>query len=395
VVLAAIPVLWFLEQFVRHYAGQGHDFLPLWNAGRNLLQHHPLYFQGRPAGGPDWPDIYYLFLYPPSMLLLVWPLSLLGFSSAKLLFFLADAAAILVAAGLCLELFGIRWRSRTGILVLAGLFLALPVTNTLHNEQVNGLVVLAQAAMLVAAARRRWVLAAVLLGVSLMIKPILLPLVLIFLLARQWRAALLALAIPAGLSLAILPFTADGGQFFTQALPLLVRGNAAYFQKWNVSLAGEAAVVGVPQTMALLLRGLFVAAGAVAIWLRWKRKGDETLRLVEVSGLIILITLLGFSFAWQEHIIFLLPLALSAWHPDSLLRHPLAWLGIYLAVGQELYFMERAGGLVFQIAMARITLGLLLVFVVMAAPLIRQRRAEPSMDVRVETGSAAPRFGVP
>jgi hypothetical protein len=147
--------------------------------------------------------------------------------------------------------------------------------------------------------------------------------------------------------------------------------------------------------MALLLRGLFVAAGAVAIWLRWKSKGDETLRLVEVSGLIILVTLLGFSFAWQEHIIFLLPLALSAWHPDSLLRHPLAWLGIYLAVGQELYFMERAGGLVFQLAMARITLGLLLVFVVMAAPLVRQRRAEPSMDVRVETGSAAPRFGVP
>jgi arabinofuranan 3-O-arabinosyltransferase len=385
--LVAIPPLLFLEQFIRHYAGQGWDFVPVWNAARNFLHHQPLYFQGRPGDAPAWADVYYLFVYPPSLLVLIWPLGLLSFVTSNLVFTVADAAAILLAAGLCLRLFSIRMRSRTGLAVAGLLFLALPVTDTLHSGNVNGLVLAAEAAMFLAAAQRQWLLAGVFLGLSLLVKPILLPLIVVFLLARNWRPALLALGIPVLLSLAVLPFTADGGQFFSRAVPFLINGNAAEFQRFSISVAGQATIVGLPSIVTILFRAVLVGAGSLLVWIRWNRRGDDRLRLVEVGGLIVLVTILSFSFAWQYHVLFLLPWVLSAWQPASLFRHPLAWVAVYLAAGPDIYLMERSGGVLFHLGVGRITLGLVLLFAVAGASLMQQRK--PTLAIQADVISVA------
>jgi len=346
------------------------DLLPVWTAVRALLDHHSPY-EVR------------LFVYPPSLLLLAIPLGLMSFAKARLAFFLLDVAAILLAGALCLRLFNLDWRSRAGGVMLLVLAMYLPVRDTLTVDNVNGLILAGEAGMLLAASRRRWALAGILLGCTLAVKPVLLPLVLLPLLYRQWRAIACAVALPVALSLIALPFIVDGGRFLSRTVPFLLNGNAAEYRMYNVSLSGSVAMLGLPVVVALALRLTALASIGLLLWRRWTTRSDEPLRLVELASLLLLAAFLAFSFSWGYYAIYLLPLLVpllyrvNRWPPPAYIW--IAWLGLYAVGGPDVWLWARHGAHGLTLAMLRITFGLLLFVAAIGLHLYgRERTGETS-----------------
>lgn len=343
------------------------DLLPVWTAVRALLDHHPPY-EVR------------LFVYPPSLLLLAIPLGLIPFAKARLLFLLLDAAAILLAGALCLRIFNLDWRSRAGGVMLLVLAIYLPVRDTLTVDNVNGLILAGEAGMLLAASRRRWALAGILLGCTLAVKPVLLPLLLLPLLYRQWKAIAWAIALPVVLSLLALPFIVDSGQFLSRTVPFLLNGNAAEYRMYNVSLSGSVAMLGLPVVIALALRLVVLAIVGVLLWRCWRTRSDESLRLVELASLLLLAAFLAFSFSWGYYAIYLLPLLvpllyqMNRWPPPAYVW--IGWLGLYLVGGPDVWLWARYGAHGLMFAMLRITLGLLLFIAALGLDVRRRRRAD-------------------
>ena len=357
-VLLVIGVALLAARVVLAMRYGGGDFQPVWAACRAFLQHKT-------------PYTVTLFVYPPSSLLLFAPFGLLGFPVAKITIVLFDAAAIVLAAGVCLRIFGIGWRSAAGAITLVGLGLLAPVTQTLYAANVNGLVLAGEAAALLAAARQRWMLAGAFLGVTLAIKPILLPVVLLLAFQAKWRALVLSLAIPAVLSGVALLLSVDGGLFFTRTIPFLIGGEGQSGE--NISLAGAAAAMSLPAWIAALSRVLALAGAAVIGWRRWRASDREPLRLVEIASLIVLTTVLVASFGWPYYGIYLLPLLISLVDPASAMRSWIAAIGIYAVGGPDLGLWLRGGHLGFVLLHLRFTLGFVLLVLAIGA---RARRPE-------------------
>jgi len=355
-VLLAIGVALLAARVLLAFRYGGGDFLPVWAASRAFLHHQT-------------PYAVTLFVYPPSSLLLFAPFGLLGFTAAKVGIIVLDAAAIVLAAALCLRIFGVRWRSSAGAITVVGLGLFAPVTETLYAANVNGLVLAGEAAALLAAARQRWMLAGAFLGVTLAIKPILLPLALLLVFQAQWRALVVSLAIPAVLSGAALLGSVDGGLFFTRTIPFLIGGEGQSGE--NISLAGAVAAMALPAWVATVSRALALVGAAVVVWRRWFTSDREPLRLVEIASALVLATVLVGSFGWPYYGIYLMPLLISLVDPASAMRSWIGAIGIYAIGGPDLGLWLRGGHLGFVLLHLRFTLGFLLLILAIG---VRTRR---------------------
>jgi arabinofuranan 3-O-arabinosyltransferase len=305
------------------------------------------------------------FPYPPSALLLFVPFTLVPYSAAKVGFLIINAAAVVVGAALSMTLVRLDWRSFAGAIVLFGLSLARPVTDTLEAGNVNGLLLCVEAAMLLAAARGRWGLAGLLMGIGLAIKPVLLPLLLLFVVTRQWRTLAIGMVVPIVLSI---PFLINGRSaitYLTHTTPLLLTAQANYFTDPNVALT---ALSGRLHTPVILVGSLRLIVVGVAVWLlrvRWRTDRDETLRLVECTGIILVATFLSSSFSWSYYAIYLLPLLLSVVHGQSVIRNAVSWGGIYLLFTDNIWASKHQGHLEALFSL-QVTAGYLLLLVGMA-----------------------------
>jgi arabinofuranan 3-O-arabinosyltransferase len=330
----------------------GGDFLPVWTAVRALFNHQTPYSVS-------------LFVYPPSSLLLFAPVGLVGFDAAKIAIVVVDAAAIVVAAAVSLRIFGLGWQSAAAAITLIGLGLFAPVTQTLYAANVNGLVVAGEAAALLAAVKQRWLLAGALLGLTFAIKPVLLPLVVLLALERQWRALLISLAIPTILSGLALLISVDGGLFFTRTVPFLIGGEGQSGE--NISLAGAVAAIGLPLWTSALLRVLVLLAAVAIAWWRWPAIAGTPCGLVEMASLIVITTVLAASFGWPYYGIYLIPLLVSLVDPASAMRSWLGAFGIYGIGGPDLGLWLRGGHPGFVLLHLRFTLGFLLLLAAIGA----------------------------
>jgi arabinofuranan 3-O-arabinosyltransferase len=294
---------------------QGYDTAPLTTAVHALFDGGHIY-TGKGAGD---------FLYPPSALLLLLPLGALGIVWAGRLFFLVDLVTILAATGLLLHLFGLRWRGLAGAIAVFGLGLALPVTFTLDAGNVNGPVLLGLAGFLLAAARQRWILAGVCLGLTLALKPILVPVLLVVVLYRRWETLVTAVAIPVVLSAPLLLAVPSTRAFFHTTVPLLLHGQNAQIQEASVALRSAAARLAVPDGVT---RAAEIAVLLITLGLLWRRRHGSTLeprRLVELTTIALVGGFLLSTFAFSHYGIFLLPFAISLADRSSPHRH---WLTV-------------------------------------------------------------------
>jgi arabinofuranan 3-O-arabinosyltransferase len=351
---------------------QGYDTAPLTTAVHALFNGGHIY-TGKGAGD---------FLYPPSALLLLLPLGAFGIAWAGRLFFLVDLATILAATGLLLHLFGLRWRGLAGAIAVFGLGLALPVNFTLDAGNVNGPILLGLAGFLLAAARKRWIVAGVCLGLTLALKPILVPVLLVVVLYRRWETLATAVAIPVVLSAPLLLAVASTRAFFHTTIPLLVHGQNAQIQDASVALRSAAARLAIPNTVSRSAEIAVLLITFALLWYRWRGSTLEPRRLVELTTIALVGGFLLSTFAFSHYGIFLLPFAISLTERSSPHRHWLTGGALFAIAARQGWGLRRLPHRVDEVLGQRFTLALLALLLAFWLGVRREAAASPATPVR-------------
>jgi arabinofuranan 3-O-arabinosyltransferase len=312
------------------FHADAHDMHPWWYAAGAWLHDSPLYTQ---IGG---------LVYPPSALLVLTPFGMLSFDKAKLVFLIVNVAAILLGTALSLASFRVPRYIGAGVIALLGLASAHPVLQTIDLGNINGVIFASEVAMLLAALRGRWLLAGTFLGLGLAIKPVLPALLLLFLFERRYLGLAAAIAIPAILCLPPLVLNHSTAEFFTYTIPFLLSGNDPDIASFNVALAAAVPNLNVPSSVVSVLRITILFAGIILLWLRWRQQDeDPALRLIEITGLLLIISFLCSSFTWRSYGIYLIPLIVSTVRHGALMRNPIAWAGIYCVFTLDVWTSQR------------------------------------------------------
>lgn len=282
------------------------------------------------------------FKYPPSHLLLLFPLSATGFAplahAAAVVVTLAMVATVAIAASLVDR----RWWGLTAALGTVLLLHSQPASDEAWLENVSVLVAVAFAAALLLASRERWEWAAVAIGLSLSIKPIVVPALLLFVLVRRWRALALAVALPTALNLVgflVIP----GRSMALGAMLHVFHETSPSYASENSAIVTVGEVLHVPHAAILALR---FAAGGVALataWLAWRWSMSAGSRVVLTSGALMLGLYLAGTLTEDHFMLTLVPLAVAMTAHRSPLRWPTAWIGFLLMFSRVTFPASSAG----------------------------------------------------
>jgi arabinofuranan 3-O-arabinosyltransferase len=299
------------------------DFKPVYRAVLNFRHGWDIYNEHF-----DYVDPHYL--YPPGGTLLMAPFGLLPETVSRYSFILANTIAIVIAAYLLLRLFDYAVTSVAAPALLLAMFCTESVTNTLVFTNINGFVLLLEVLFF------RWLLdgkpshqwwAGIAVGLTLVVKPVLGPLLLLPLLNRQWRALVAAIAVPLAFNLAALPLVPDPMDFFTRTLPYIL-GTRDYF---NSSILGNGTYFGLPTWLILSLRILFTLLAIGSLWLlyRYYRTRDPRFWMLTSSGMLLVTSFLVMSLGQGYYSMVLFPFLMTVVLPNSVIRSWVAWLGVY------------------------------------------------------------------
>lgn len=299
------------------------DFKPVYRAVLNFRRGWDIYNEHF-----DYVDPHYL--YPPGGTLLMAPFGYLPFAPSRYLFILINTIAILIAWYLLLRLFKFTLSSVAAPALLLAMFCTETVTNTLVFTNINGCVLLAEMLflrwMLDGRASRQW-WAGLAIGLTLTLKPVLGPLLLLPLLNRQWRTLVPAFAVPVIINLAAWPLVSDPMDFVTRTVPYIM-GTRDYF---NSSIEGNGVYFGLPTWLIVFLRILFTLIAIGAMWLlyRYYRTRDPLFWFTTSTGVLLLWSFLVLSLAQGYYSMMLFPFLMTVVLPNSVIRNWPAWLGIY------------------------------------------------------------------
>lgn len=311
---AAAVLLAVSVQEVVRTAGSGMDNRVVVHAARVFLK-----------GGAPYADK--RFLYLPGSVLLAVPEARLGDAVLRVLAPLVVAAAILLGWWISLRVFGVPARSRLAVGVAGGMAYFEPFRSELYLANWTALCVVALPLALALAARGRWTAAAAVAGAAMAVKPMLVPLALLFAFARRWRALGVLLAVPPAASvLAGLALT-DPALLFSKTFPFLLKGQDAFARPYDASLTTVLPRLGVAQPGAALLAASLAAAGVWAAWCRWCGGGDERLRLVDTASMLMLATFVVARPAFLHYVLVVLPVLLASLPMRaSVARSPWFWI---------------------------------------------------------------------
>jgi len=301
-----------------HGAGFGFDTQHVWQAGHAILH-----------GGSSWNQ----FVYPPGCLLLTFPLAALPFKGTEVIIYALQLLGIAYTFWAMTRLTKVSLGSAR----VAWLAVLLTLTGQLgiaaHYENFTLLLVPLAAAFFLAIGRDRPMAAAVILGLSLTIKPLLIPLLLVLLLARRFRETAVAVLIPVGLSaIAVVIIAALNANLsgFVHEVGHTFSGNSSI--PWNMTLSAMGKHLHVPVGLSILARVLVVAVSLFAnfrIWQRPRRDAGE--QAVWLTAPLFVIIILCFSFAWAYYALLLVPLGFISLKQDRVAD----WIiraGVFLAL---------------------------------------------------------------
>lgn len=180
--------------------------------------------------------------------------------------------------------------------------------------------------------RRSWVAAGLVVGLAIACKPMLVPVGLLFVLARQWRGLAAAVLVPVALSLVGALLMPSPTLFFTKTLPFLFQGQDAYALPWDASPIAALPRLGLPEPVAVVLAGAGALAGLWAVVVRWRRadEGDGgELRLAETACMVMLAAFLVSRPSFDHYLLVVLPLLLaSGVREGSMPRSPWFWVAL-------------------------------------------------------------------
>ncbi|MGV9792394.1 glycosyltransferase family 87 protein [Gordonia sp. NPDC003422] len=308
------------------------DFKPVYAAAYNFLNNLPVYGENYDTVSPH-------YLYPPSGTLLMAPVAVLDYERARWLFIAVSAIALVGCAYLLTRMFGYSASTWVFPTVLFVFFSTETVANTLIFTNFNAFVLLGMLGFMLLMIRRHDLWAGVPLGLTLAVKPVLAPLLLLALLNRQWKVLITAIAIPAALTVVAWPLSTDAKAFVTETAPYLFESRDYY----NSSISGNGAYFGVAPWLILLLRVAFVAMAVFSLWFlyRYYRKNNELLWLTTSSGVLLVTTFLVGSLGQGYYSMLLFPLLMSVVLPGSPMRNWPAWLGVYGCMAFDSFYSER------------------------------------------------------
>ena len=309
------------------------DYGPVYRAVSNFRRGWDIYNEHL-----DYVDPHYL--YPPGGTLLMAPFGYLPVDASRWWFESINCAAIIIAAYFLIRLFGYTFSSVAYPAVLVAMFCTESVVNTLVFGNINGCVLLLEVLFF------RWILdgkvshqwwAGVAIGLSLVVKPVLAPLLLLPLLNRQWRAVVTAIAVPVVFNLAAWPLVADPMNFITRTLPYIF-SIRDYF---NSSIQGNGVYYGLPMWLILLLRIVFALLAVVAIWLlyRYYRTRDPLFWFTTSSGVLLIGSWLVSSLGQGYYSMMLFPFLMTVVLPNSVIRNWVAWVAVYGFMSADKWLM--------------------------------------------------------
>jgi arabinofuranan 3-O-arabinosyltransferase len=270
------------------------------------------------------------YLYPPGGTLIMAPFGYLPVDASRYWFITFNTIAIILAAYFLVRLFGYTYKSVALPALLAAMFISESVVNTLVFGNINGCILLLEVLFL------RWLLdgnrkhqwwAGVAIGLTLVVKPILLPLLLLPLLNRQWRPFVGAIAVPVVFNVAAWPLISDPMDFIKRTVPYLMN-TRDYF---NSSIAGNGLYYGLPTWLILSLRIGFLVIAVLALGLlnKYYRTRDPLFWMATSSGVLLITSFLVLSLGQGYYSMMLFPFLMTVVLPNSVLRNWVAWLAIY------------------------------------------------------------------
>ena len=270
------------------------------------------------------------YLYPPGGTLIMAPFGYLPVDASRYWFITFNTIAIILAAYLLIRLFGFKFDSVALPALLAAMFISESVVNTLVFGNINGCILLLEVLFfrwLLDGNRSHEWLAGTAIGLTLVVKPLLAPLLLLPLLNRQWRALIPAFLVPVAFNLAAWPLVKDPMSFVTRTAEYIFT-TRDYF---NSSISGNALYYGLPVWLTLLLRLAFVVLAVVSLWLLYKyyRTRDPLFWMLTSSGVLLIMSFLVSSLGQGYYSMMLFPFLMTVVLRNSVLRNWPAWLAIY------------------------------------------------------------------
>jgi arabinofuranan 3-O-arabinosyltransferase len=276
------------------------------------------------------------YLYPPGGTLLMAPFGYLPVDASRYWFITFNTIAIVLAAYFIVRLFGYGFNSVALPALLAAMFITESVINTLVFGNINGCILLLEVLFF------RWLLdgnkkhewwAGVAIGLTLVVKPLLAPLLLLPLLNRQWRPLVAAIVVPLVFNLVAIfsPVArfrvSDPMNFFTRTVGYIAT-TRDYF---NSSIAGNGAYYGLPTWLILVLQIAFVVLSIISLWLLYKyyRLRDPLFWMATSSGVLLISSFLVLSLGQGYYSMTLFPFLMTVVLRNSLLRNWVAWVAIY------------------------------------------------------------------
>ncbi|MGW1027080.1 glycosyltransferase family 87 protein [Streptomyces sp. NPDC002577] len=285
------------------------------------------------------------FLYLPSAVIAAAPQAMLPSSVVRIVVPLLVVAALAAGWACALRIFHVPWRSRFAVLGLLGIFLVwAPFEHLIHLGNWTVTAALALPLALLLADRGRWSAAGAVVGAAIALKPLLAPIVLLFVFARQWRALGWMVGVPAVASVCAGLVMPDPSGFLTRTLPFLLRGGDALMRPYDASAVAVLPRLGVPQTVALLVGAAAAVAGVVCAWRRWRRGDPGPARLVETAVMLMLAAFVVSRPSYDHYLVVVVPLLVAGvLQPGAVARSPWFWVALVPQVqGLTLPYLEGA-----------------------------------------------------
>lgn len=276
------------------------------------------------------------YLYPPGGTLIMAPFGYLPVDASRYWFITFNTIAIVLAAYFLIRLFGYRYNSVALPALLCAMFVTESVINTLVFGNINGCILLLEVLFF------RWLLdgekshewwAGVAIGLTLVVKPLLAPLLLLPLLNRQWRSLITAFAIPIFFNLVAIfsPVQRFRVQDPMNFLTRTVRYIGTTRDYFNSAIAGNGLYYGLPGWLIILLQLSFGVLAVISLWLLYKyyRTRDPLFWMATSSGVLLITSFLVLSLGQGYYSMMLFPFLMTVVLPNSVIRNWVAWLAIY------------------------------------------------------------------
>jgi arabinofuranan 3-O-arabinosyltransferase len=330
------------------------------------------------------------YLYPPGGTLIMAPFGYLPEVASRNWFIFFNSLAVVLAGYFLLRLFNFTLSSVAAPALLLAMFSTESVTNTLVFGNINGVMLLLEVLFF------RWLLdgnrshewwAGVAIGLSIVVKPLLAPLLLLPLLNRQWRALATAFAVPVAFNLAAWPLISDPMNFVTRTVPYIL-STRDYF---NSSILGNGVYFGLPMWLILLLRASFIVLGAISLWLlyRYYRTRDPLFWMLTSSGVLLVTSWLVLSLGQGYYSIVLFPFLMTVVLPNSVIRSWIAWLAVYGFLTMDRWLLWQAPSTGRALEYLKITYGWSLMAIVVFTVLLF-RYLDAKQDGRLDDGIDPP-----